>query len=44
MQMSSKTANKNSTESIFEVQYKSGTDGQASQFIYDFIPVTPSTG
>jgi hypothetical protein len=36
-----KTANKNSTESIFEVQYKSGTDGQASQFIYDFIPVTP---
>ncbi len=39
-----KTANKNSTESIFEVQYKSGTDGQASQFIYDFIPTTPSTG
>jgi tetratricopeptide (TPR) repeat protein len=39
-----KTANKNSTESVFEIQYKSGTDGQASQFIYDFIPVTPSTG
>jgi tetratricopeptide (TPR) repeat protein len=39
-----KTANKNSRESIFEVQYKSGTDGQASQFIYDFIPTTPSTG
>lgn len=39
-----KTSNKNSTESIFEVQYKSGTDGQASQFIYDFIPNTPSTG
>jgi len=39
-----KTSNKNSTESIFEIQYKSGTDGQASQFIYDFIPVTPSTG
>jgi tetratricopeptide (TPR) repeat protein len=39
-----KTSNKNSTESIFEVQYKSGTDGQASQFIYDFIPTTPSTG
>jgi hypothetical protein len=38
-----KTANKNSKESIFEVQYKSGTDGQASSFIYDFIPVTPST-
>jgi starch-binding outer membrane protein, SusD/RagB family len=39
-----KTANKNSTESIFEVQYKSGTDGQASQFVYDFTPNTPSTG
>lgn len=39
-----KTANKNSTESVFEIQYKSGTDGQSSQFIYDFIPVTPSTG
>jgi len=39
-----KTANKNSTESVFEIQYKSGTDGQASQFIYDFIPVTPQTG
>jgi tetratricopeptide (TPR) repeat protein len=39
-----KTANKNSTESIFEIQYKSGTDGQASQFIYDFIPTTPHTG
>jgi len=36
-------ANKNSKESIFEVQYKTGTDGQASQFIYDFIPVTPNT-
>lgn len=39
-----KTANKNSTESVFEIQYKAGTDGQASQFIYDFIPVTPKTG
>jgi hypothetical protein len=39
-----KTANKNSTESVFEIQYKSGTDGQSSQFIYDFIPVTPQTG
>jgi starch-binding outer membrane protein, SusD/RagB family len=39
-----KTANKNSSESVFEIQYKSGTDGQSSQFIYDFIPVTPSTG
>lgn len=35
--------NKNSAESIFEVQYKSGTDGQQSQFIYRWIPVTPST-
>jgi len=36
-------ANKNSKESIFEVQYKAGTDGQQSQFIYRFIPVTPNT-
>ena len=35
--------NKNSKESIFEVQYKAGTDGQQSQFIYRFIPVTPNT-
>ena len=39
-----KTANKNMSESIFEIQYKSGTDGQSSQFIYDFIPNTPKTG
>jgi len=39
-----KTANKNSHESIFEIQYKSGTDNQSSQFIYYFIPTTPSTG
>jgi len=39
-----KTSNKNSTESVFEIQYKSGTDGQASQFIYFWIPTTPSTG
>lgn len=36
-------ANKNSTESIFEVQYKSGTDGQSSAFIWYFTPVTPHT-
>ncbi len=36
-------AKKNSTESIFEVQFKAGTDGQQSQFIYRFIPVTPNT-
>ncbi|MES1160187.1 MAG: RagB/SusD family nutrient uptake outer membrane protein, partial [Bacteroidota bacterium] len=34
---------KNNQESIFEVQYKSGTDNQSSAFIYDFIPNTPST-
>lgn len=39
-----KTANKNSSESIFEIQYKSGTDNQASQFIYFWIPTTPATG
>jgi hypothetical protein len=36
-------ANKNSRESVFEVQYKSGTDGQQSSFIYRFIPATPHT-
>ncbi len=34
---------KNNQESIFEVQYKSGTDNQQSSFIYNFIPNTPST-
>ena len=38
-----KLANKNSRESIFEVQYKAGTDGQQSTFIYTFIPNTPNT-
>ena len=33
--------NKNNKESIFEVQYKAGTDNQASQFIYTFIPNMP---
>lgn len=37
------SAKKNSRESIFEVQYKSGTDGQQSFFIYRFIPATPNT-
>jgi len=37
------TANENSRESIFEVQYKAGTDGQSSPFIYRFIPATPHT-
>jgi len=33
-----KNENKNNKESIFEVQYKDGTDGQSSNFIYRFIP------
>ncbi|HEY4064864.1 MAG TPA: RagB/SusD family nutrient uptake outer membrane protein [Puia sp.] len=35
------TANENGRESIFEVGYKAGTDGQSSPFIYRFIPGTP---
>lgn len=38
-----KQATENSRESIFEVQYKSGTDGQSSMFIYNFTPVVKST-
>jgi tetratricopeptide (TPR) repeat protein len=38
------TTNKNSVESIFEVQYQMGAaNGQASSFIYDFIPPMAST-
>lgn len=29
---------KNNSESVFEIQYKEGTDGYASNFIYQFIP------
>jgi starch-binding outer membrane protein, SusD/RagB family len=35
-----KVANKNSKESIFEVQYKAGDTGQQSDFIWRFIPKT----
>lgn len=35
--------NKNNSESIFEIQYKEGTDGYASNFIYQFLP-QPITG
>ena len=35
-----KLANKNSSESIFEVQYKAGDTGQQSDFIWRFIPKT----
>lgn len=31
-------ANKNSAESVFEVQYKEGTEGYASGFMYSFVP------
>lgn len=38
------TTNKNSAESIFEVQYQQGSaNGQYSFFIYDFIPPMAST-
>jgi hypothetical protein len=30
--------NKNSKESVFEIQYKEGSDGFASNFIYQFLP------
>ena len=32
-------ANKNNEESIFEVQFVDGTDGEASNFMYTFAPV-----
>ncbi len=32
--------NKNSSESIFEVQYQMGDQGQNSNFIYAFLPIT----
>ncbi len=49
-----KTANKNSVESIFEIQYSAGNNAtpangtvaannQSSQFVYDFIPNMTST-
>ncbi|GAA4780495.1 RagB/SusD family nutrient uptake outer membrane protein [Olivibacter ginsenosidimutans] len=38
------TSNKNSKESIFEVQYQQGvTDGQQSNFIYRFLPRSTNT-
>ena len=36
-------ANKNNRESIFEVQYKIGNDGQQSDFIWRFIPKTTNS-
>lgn len=37
------TNNKNHAESIFEIQYKQGTEGFASSFFYTFLP-QPITG
>jgi hypothetical protein len=31
--------NKNNSESVFEVQYKEGTEGYASSFIYEMLPM-----
>lgn len=31
--------NKNNSESVFEIQYKEGTEGYASNFIYTFLPL-----
>lgn len=33
-------ATKNSIESVFEIQYKQGSDGQSSDFVYNFIPLS----
>ena len=38
-----KNENQNKMESVFEVQYKDGTDGQSSNFIYRFIPIGNTT-
>jgi len=32
------TTNKNNSESVFEVQFRQGTDGYSSNFIYSFFP------
>jgi starch-binding outer membrane protein, SusD/RagB family len=31
-------ANKNNSESVFEIQFREGTEGYASNFIYSFLP------
>jgi len=36
------TSNKNNQESIFEIQYKEGTDGYANYFIYNMLPYPSS--
>lgn len=37
------TDNENNKECIFEIDFKAGTDGQSSDFIYRFIPATTNT-
>lgn len=37
-------SNEGNKEIIFAVQYKSGTSGQGSEFVYDFTPKVPNTG
>jgi hypothetical protein len=37
------TSRKNNQESIFEIQYQMGNDGQQSDFIWRFIPKTTNT-
>jgi len=36
--------NKNHSESVFEIQYKEGDDGQQSTFLYEMLPKTSDTG
>jgi hypothetical protein len=36
-------SNKNNSESIFEIQYKKGDQGQQSDWIYTFLPKTTNT-
>lgn len=36
---STSTGNKNNAESVFEVQFKEGSDGYAGSFLYSFLPV-----
>lgn len=37
-------AGKNNNESVFEIQYKEGTEGYASNFIYQFLPLMTGAG
>jgi hypothetical protein len=35
---SNSSSNKNNIESVFEIQFKEGSDGYAGNFLYDFLP------